>query len=103
MLKEDVIDEVESHGEEKLYEDRQYREEEGTPRNKIRILPAFLEELISFSLQNLLKKLVLGFVVRHPVVDLDGIHDKDVADDGNDELRDPVGVTEREKKAVTSC
>ena len=25
-------------------------------------------------------------------MDLYGIHDKDVADDGDDELRDPVGV-----------
>ena len=55
------------------------------------------------SLQNPLKKLVLGFIVRHSVVNLDGVHDEDVADDGNDELRDPVGVTEREQKAVTSC
>ena len=51
----------------------------------------------SISLQNLLKKLVLRFIVRHFVVNLDGIHDKDVADDGNDELRDPIGVTERKK------
>ena len=36
MLEEDVIDEIESHGEEKLYEDWQYREEEGPPRNKIK-------------------------------------------------------------------
>ena len=34
-------------------------------------------------------------------MDLDGIHDKDVADDGNDELRDPVGVTEKQK--LTAC
>ena len=41
--------------------------------------------------------LVLGFGRRHPVVDLDGVHDKDVADDGNDELGDPVTVTEKKK------
>ena len=51
----------------------------------------------SISLENPLKKLVLGFIVRHSVVDLDGIHHKDVADDRDDELRHPVGVTEREK------
>ena len=68
--------------------------------NNIKLL-SVPKDLIS--LQNPLKKLVLGFIVRHSVVNLDGVHDEDVADDGNDELRDPVGVTEREKKAVTSC
>ena len=45
--------------------------------------------------QDFLEKRVLGFVVRHPVVDLDWIHDEDVADDGNDELRDPERVTKK--------
>ena len=36
MLEEDVIDEVEPHCEEQLYEDWQNREEEGPPRNKIK-------------------------------------------------------------------
>ena len=56
-----------------------------------------MERNESVSLQNLLKKLVFGFVVWHPVVDLYGIHDKDVADDGDDELRDPIGVTGGQK------
>ena len=44
--------------------------------------------------------LVLGFGRRHSIVNLDGIHDKYVADDGNDELRDPVTVTEKKKLPV---
>ena len=52
-------------------------------------------DMKSFSQQDLLEKRVLGFVVRHPVVDLDGIHDEDVADDGDDELRDPERVTKK--------
>ena len=99
-MEENVIDEVEVHCEEKFYEDWQDGEEERPPDKNIKLL-SFPTEPISP--QNLLKHLVLGFIVRHSVVNLDGIHDKDVADDGNDELRDPVGVTEREKKAVTSC
>lgn len=55
--------------------------------------PLFSEKCINISHQNLLENLVLGFVVWHSVVDLNGVHDKDVADDGNDELRDPIGVT----------
>ena len=51
----------------------------------------------SISLQNLLKNLVLGFIVRHSVVNLDWIHDEDVSDDGNDELGHPIGVAEEEK------
>lgn len=35
---------------------------------------------------------VLGDVVRESVVNLDGMHHEDVADDGDDELRVPVRV-----------
>ena len=60
--------------------------------NNIKLL-SVPKDLIS--LQNPLKKLVLGFIVRHSVVNLDGVHDEDVADDGNDELRDPERVTKK--------
>ena len=56
----------------------------------------------SISLQNLLKNLVLGFIVRHSVVNLDWIHDEDVSDDGNDELGHPIGVAE-EEKTLANC
>ena len=49
----------------------------------------------SISQEDFLEMLVLGFGRRHSIVNLDGIHDKYVADDGNDELRDPVTVTEK--------
>ena len=94
MLEENVIDEVEVHCEEKFYEDWEDWEKERPPGQNIKLLSV---PTASISPHNLIKDLLLGFIVRHSVVNLDGIHDKDVADDGNDELRDPVGVTEREK------
>ena len=93
MLEENVIDEVEVHCEEKFYEDWEDWEKEGPPVDNIKLLSV---PTASISPQNLIKDLLLGFIVRHSVVNLDGIHDKDVADDGNDELRNPVGVTEIE-------
>ena len=57
-------------------------------------------DIKSISQQDLLEKRVLGFVVRHPVVDLSGIHDEDVADDGDNELRDPVAVTEKKNLSL---
>ena len=98
MLEENVIDEVEVHCEEKFNEDWQEGEEERPPDKNVKLMLVPTEPI---SPQNLLKHLVLGFIVRHSVVDLDGIHHKDVADDGNDELRDPIGVTER--KTESNC
>ena len=88
LLEKDVVDEVELVGEKVLDEDGEHWKEERPTRN----LPDYSLQSSTISPHYLPEENGLGLVVRESVVNLDGVHDKDVADDSDDELRVPVGV-----------
>ena len=91
LLEKDVVDEVELVGEKVLDEDGEHWKEERPTRN----LSEYSLQSSTISPHYLPEENGLGLVVRESVVNLDGVHDEDVADDSDDELRVPVGVARK--------